>query len=270
MLPSPALDSLHTIQRPAPAEPRITTTCKRRAARIARAQQPAGLRIAGFTPLTTVDFPGELAAVVFCHGCPWQCRYCHNAHLLGDEDLAPIAWADIRAFLEQRRGLLDAVVFSGGEPTVQGDLATAMAKVKALGFKVGLHTGGPAPERLARLLPWLDWVGLDIKALPEDYTAITGVAGSGERAWASLQQLLAASVALEVRTTLMPGWRFAEELRPLMDRLAAAGVTRYALQALRAATVRDPAIAGAGDVNPPAAAVDYGTARFADFVVRGT
>ncbi|MBK1699540.1 anaerobic ribonucleoside-triphosphate reductase activating protein [Thiococcus pfennigii] len=265
MLPSPPLDSLH----PVPAEPRIAATCKRQAVPSTCDAQPAELRIAGFTPLTTVDYPGELAAVVFCHGCPWQCRYCHNAHLLADEDLAPIAWADIRAFLEQRRGLLDGVVFSGGEPTVQGDLATAMAEVKALGFKVGLHTGGPAPERLARLLPWLDWVGLDIKALPEDYPAITGVAGSGERAWASLHQLLAAGVALEVRTTLMPGWRFAEELRPLMDRLADAGVTRYALQALRAATARDPAIATAGDITPPAAAIDCGATRFADFIVRG-
>ncbi|MBI3069525.1 MAG: 4Fe-4S cluster-binding domain-containing protein, partial [Betaproteobacteria bacterium] len=74
------------------------------------------LRVGGLVPLTTTDYPGRLAAVVFCQGCPWRCGYCHNPHLLPARRTAPIAWHAVRDFLERRRGLLDAVVFSGGEP----------------------------------------------------------------------------------------------------------------------------------------------------------
>lgn len=227
------------------------------------------LRITGLTRLTTVDYPGELAAVVFCQGCPWRCRYCHNGHLLADDgQQEKLAWAEVRQFLSQRRGLLDGVVLSGGEPTMQRGLSQAMSEIKSMGFKIGLHTGGPYPERLAGLLPWLDWVGLDIKALPEGYPAITGVPGSGERAWTSLHQLLQAGLPLEVRTTLMPGWDFDHDIRPLMDRLAAVGVTHYVLQTMRARLARDPGIAIGGDAAPPSEARAYGIERFARFAVR--
>ena len=84
------------------------------------------LRIGGFTRLTTIDYPGELAAIVFCQGCPWRCRYCYNTDLLDARTDGLIPWSDIRGFLEQRIGLLDGVVFSGGEPTAQGALDAVM------------------------------------------------------------------------------------------------------------------------------------------------
>jgi len=202
-----------------------------------------GLRVGGLTPLTTVDYPGELAAVVFCQGCPWRCRYCHNGHLLPSRAEALIPWGEILGFLEARRGLLDAVVFSGGEPTLQPALGEAMAEVRALGFKVGLHTSGAYPGRLRRLLPLLDWVGLDIKALPQDYPAITGVPGSGERAWESLAFLRAARVPLQVRTTPLPGRERPEDLQPLRDRLAALGVRGHRIQPCRTERILDPGLA---------------------------
>ena len=90
-------------------------------------------------------------------------------------------------------------MFSGGEPTLQRGLPDAVREVRELGFKVGLHTAGCYPERLDELLPALDWVGLDIKALPQDYAALTGVPGSGERAFESLQFLVESGVAHEVQ-----------------------------------------------------------------------
>jgi pyruvate formate lyase activating enzyme len=188
------------------------------------------LRIGGLTPLTTLDFPGELAAVVFCQGCPWRCRYCQNVDLLAArrDDLIP--WSRVRDLLDRRGGLLDAVVFSGGEPTLQAALPTAMAEVKTRGFKVGLHTAGTYPERLRPVLPYVDWVGLDIKALPEDYPAVTGIPGSGTAPWQSLGFLLDAGVALEVRTTPMPGLDSADYLDRLVQRVGAAGVRDYVLQ----------------------------------------
>ncbi|WP_295428840.1 anaerobic ribonucleoside-triphosphate reductase activating protein [uncultured Thiodictyon sp.] len=201
------------------------------------------LRVGGLIPLTTVDYPGELAAVVFCQGCPWRCRYCHNAHLLPPRAAGLIPWAQVRAFLEGRRGLLDAVVFSGGEPTLQPALGAAMTQARALGFKVGLHSSGAYPARIEALLPLLDWVGLDIKALSADYPTITGVPGSGERAWASLRLLLAAGVPLQVRTTPMPGRDRPADLAPLRERLAALGVREHRVQPCRTGHTLDPTLA---------------------------
>jgi pyruvate formate lyase activating enzyme len=201
-----------------------------------------GLRVGGLTPLTTVDYPGELAAVIFCQGCPWRCRYCHNGHLLPARAEGLTPWADVRGFLETRRGLLDAVAFSGGEPTLQRGLETAIREVRSLGFKVGLHTSGAYPRRLSRLIALLDWVGLDIKALPEDYPDITGVPGSGERAWESLGLLLDAQVPLQVRTTPLPGHGNPAELLALCERLAGAGVMEHRIQDCRVAQAYDPSL----------------------------
>ncbi|WP_121941583.1 anaerobic ribonucleoside-triphosphate reductase activating protein [Acidovorax sp. 100] len=188
------------------------------------------LRVGGLTPLTTIDFPGRLAAVVYCQGCPWRCSYCHNPELLDATAPAAMPWPQMRVFLESRRGLLDGVVFSGGEPTLQAALPAALAEVRAMGFATGLHTGGMYPERLAGLLPLLDWVGLDIKGPQHRYDAITGVPGSGGRAWESLGLLVASGVAYECRTTWHAGLFPTEELQVLGNTLANAGAVRWKLQ----------------------------------------
>ena len=180
--------------------------------------------------MTTIDYPGELAAVIFCQGCPWSCRYCHNSHLLPRSGDDLIEWASVIDFLKQRQGLLDAVVFSGGEPTLQRDLKPAIQQVRSMGFKIGLHTAGAYPSRLAELLPLVDWVGLDIKALPEGYETLTGVSGSGEKAWESLQLLVASGVAYEVRTTVHPELLPAADLETLESRLRAIGAANHQLQ----------------------------------------
>jgi len=197
------------------------------------------LRIGGLTPLTTTDYPGYLAVVVFCQGCPWRCGYCHNPHLIPATVNQRIDWDEVMRFLERRRGLLDAVVFSGGEPTLQAGLAVAMHIVRNLGFKVGLHTAGIYPARLARLLPLLDWVGLDIKAPFADYARITGVPGSGDNAEVSLELILKSSVAYECRTTVHRSFFDAETLIKLAQALKKKGVRHYALQACRSANSFD-------------------------------
>lgn len=152
-----------------------------------------------------MDWPDRLTATVFLRGCPWRCPYCHNPDLLtADRTGADIPWPDVLAFLDRRRDLLDGVVFSGGEPTAQRALADAVRAVRALGFAVGLHTAGPWPDRLAAVLPGLDWVGFDMKAPFEDYDRITGVPGSGGRARESLCRLIDSGVPFEVRLTVHP------------------------------------------------------------------
>jgi pyruvate formate lyase activating enzyme len=206
------------------------------------------LRVGGMTPFTTIDYPGELAAVVFCQGCPWRCRYCQNTGLLDAGTQAPMRWEDVSAFLERRAGLLDAVVFSGGEPTLQRGVDAAVAQAHTLGFKVGLHTAGCYPERLEKLLADIDWVGLDIKTLPEHYRELTSVKGSGAAAWASLEQVLGSRVNYEVRVTVHPELLPADRLDDLLYRLSQAGVSRLALQRCRTTTLPDAELIG--DVPP--------------------
>lgn len=188
------------------------------------------LRIGGLTPLTTIDFPGRLAAVVFCQGCPWRCGYCHNTHLIPPRGPQALPWSQVLEFLASRRGLLDGVVFSGGEPTLQALLPDAMREVRAMGFQVALHTAGMYPERLASVLPLVDWIGLDIKGPAHRYDAITGTPGSGSRVMASLDLVVASGVEYECRTTWDPELFSEDELASLVGTLAARGVRHWALQ----------------------------------------
>ena len=192
------------------------------------------LHVGGFTPLSLSDWPGQLAAVVFCQGCPWRCRYCHNPHLLPRRAVTSLAWQDVLAFLGRRRGLLDAVVFSGGEPTLQAGIAGAMREVKEMGFRVGLHTAGIYPRRLKALLPLTDWVAMDIKAPFEEYAVTTGARASGNAAFESMQLILASGIDHEFRTTVHPALLTPKSLTTLAHALAKSGVRNYVLQEFRA------------------------------------
>lgn len=202
----------------------------------------AGLRIGGLTRLSTCDWPGELVATIFTQGCPWRCSYCHNPSLIPAGTAGSVTWSEILAFLERRRGLLDGVVFSGGEPTLQAGLPAAMKDVRALGFGVGLHTGGAYPERLAELLPLVDWVGFDVKADFAGYEVVTGVARSGAKAAESLRRLLASGVAYEVRTTVHPRLMDSHALDHLAAQLQRLGVSTYVVQGFRTTGCEDEAL----------------------------
>lgn len=165
---------------------------------------PAGpLKVAGVVPLSTVDYPGELALTVFTQGCPWVCSYCHNAALRAPDAPGGLAWERVRDMIRERRGFIGAVVFSGGEPTLQEGLADALRDVRALGFRTGLHTAGMLPDRLRKVLPLLDWVGLDIKArFDERYAQLTGDPNAADRVRESLAAIRESGVALQLRSTV--------------------------------------------------------------------
>lgn len=228
-----------------------------------------GLRVGGLTPLSTLDFPDRLSAVLFCQGCPWRCGYCHNPHLLQRRGQAEIPWEQVEGFLMRRRGLLDAVVFSGGEPTLQKDLPAAVRRVKALGFEVALHTAGAFPERLRRLLPSLDWVALDVKAPLPQYGAVTGVPGSGELVRRSLEMLALWGGAFEVRTTAHPSLLDDTSLLEIGHTLADLGVRRYALQRFRPEGCDDSDLRATADPRFPGAQVrDRLASLIPEFVLR--
>lgn len=203
----------------------------------------AELRIAGLSRFSTVDWPGRLVATVFLQGCPWDCRYCHNPDLIDPRGRGSTPWEAVAAFLGERRGLLDGVVFSGGEPTMQRALPDAVARTRGLGFDVGLHTGGAYPHMLDAVLPALSWIGLDVKAGADDYARVTGRGPSGRAALRSLDLVLAAQreraasrhpLGVEVRTTVHPDLIDDTRLGDLGELLADRGVRRWAIQRFRA------------------------------------
>ena len=201
------------------------------------------IQVGGLEKLSMVDWPGELAAVVFCQGCAWRCAYCQNPHLIPFTSTeAPVSWRAIAGWLETRRGLLDAVVFSGGEPTLQPGLADAMCAARDLGFQIGLHTGGPAPEQLARVLPLTDWVGFDFKAPFDRYVRVTGH-DHGARARESLRLLRAQRVASEIRTTWHPRLLTVEHLTEMAETLVAESCDEWVLQRFRANGCNDAELA---------------------------
>lgn len=224
---------------------------------IARSQAPKRaastrpLKVGGVTPFTATDFPGLLAAVVFVQGCPWRCGYCHNTHLQLRTRSGATPWLEVMRFLARRVGLVDAVVFSGGEPTSDPALADAIADARALGFKIGLHSAGTHPRRFERVLPLLDWVGFDVKAPFEHYERVTRIRDSGAQARRSLAALLASGIDYECRTTAHPTLLPDAELLRLAHQLSEIGVQKYVVQAFRKQGARDEALNAVGTAGYP-------------------
>lgn len=191
------------------------------------------IRLAGISPFTTIDFPKRRAAVLFLQGCGWHCSHCHSAWMQARERQPDTPdWPDALAWLADRRGLLDGVVLSGGEPLLQLDLPAAIGEIHSMGFEVALHTSGAYPERLAAILPTLAWVGLDFKMPFARYAELTGVA-AGEKVRAAMQALTAHGGSFEIRSTIDASIHNMATLQCMRDELLATSVklSHWVLQA---------------------------------------
>lgn len=193
------------------------------------------IKIGGIERFSIVDFPNKMSAVVFMQGCPWRCPFCHNTHLQSINADTNISWNKFVDFLKQRKGMLDAVVFSGGEPLVQAELSEAIKEVKDLGYEIGLHTGGFFPQRFKEILPLVDWVGFDIKAplTAERYKEITGGCADVTKVINSLTILCESGKNFECRTTCDPRFLNIDDLYQIANSLKDLGVKEYHLQKYR-------------------------------------
>lgn len=190
------------------------------------------LRLGGLVPWSSIDYPGQQAAVLFCSGCSWRCRYCHNSHLW--ESRSRISWPEVSEFLAKRHGLLDAVVFSGGEPLAQSAaVRSALIEVRRSGFGTAIHTAGVSPRRFAQVLPLVDWVGLDVKGPFSRYAAITQDHRSQHAARESLKMLLASGKPYELRTTVHPALLSHRDLMTLVAELRELGADHLTLKDFR-------------------------------------
>ena len=190
-------------------------------------------RVAGVVPFTSIDFPGCLAAVVFFQGCPLRCPFCHNPELQCYPGPQGQSWMETMDFLKGRVKRLDGVVFSGGEPLMAFEIIEKAKEVKALGFKLAIHTSGVYPDHLHAILPYVDWVGLDIKAPWDKYEELTGRPDMVGQVKESLQILLDSGIDFEARTTCDPRHLNPEDILTIAKDLKAQGVKTYALQKYR-------------------------------------
>jgi len=167
------------------------------------------MQIAGLVKNSVVDYPSKIAAVIFTPGCNLNCYYCHNRFLLSEETWGELlSEEDVLSFLEKRRKLLDGVVISGGEPTLQKDLKEFIRKIKSLDFAIKLDTNGTNPELLKDLINnrLIDYVAMDLKAPLQKYGQICGVDVPPilERIKESIKLLLTGQIDYEFRTTFVP------------------------------------------------------------------
>ncbi len=162
------------------------------------------MKLGGIAKMTLLDFPGRVACTVFTVGCGFRCPFCHNASLVTHPQ-GEIALADFFDFLKKRKGLLDGVCISGGEPLGHADLPDFIKEIRALGYAVKLDTNGAHPLGLIRLVEGglLDYVAMDIKNSPEKYAMTAGLGRMPEGVFESARFLLSGALPYEFRTTVV-------------------------------------------------------------------
>jgi len=177
------------------------------------------MKIGGFLPMTLSDYPGRIAAAVFTQGCNFRCPFCHNGTLLAtdppSDTLMPVD--RVVDFLDRRRECLDAVIVTGGEPTIQPDLPMFVNRIRRKGFKIKLDTNGSRPAVLRQLLAchMLDYVAMDIKAPPGKYARLTGTDAPIASITESIALLAESDTPCEFRTTYVPALLAADDLQQI-------------------------------------------------------
>ncbi len=189
------------------------------------------MKIAGLIKTSLIDYPGEVAAVVFTQGCNFRCGFCHNPDLIPIAE-GKITETEVLAFLASRKGKLDGVVITGGEPTLQSDSPDFTKKIKDLGLKVKLDTNGSNPKMLGGLIKGklVDYVAMDIKNSPDKYQETCGMAFNGNIK-ESIELIKESGLDYEFRTTVLPKYHNLADFEELGKAIMSA--KKYVVQGFR-------------------------------------
>ena len=185
----------------------------------------------GFQKMTMLDFPGYVACTVFTAGCNCRCPFCHNALLVTDINNDVIYTEDdILAYLNKRKGVIDGICISGGEPLMHDGIGDFIAKVKKLGMLVKIDTNGSFPEKLRELIAGgnVDYVAMDIKNSPAKYALTTDCQVDVEAIKKSVKLLLEGRVGYEFRTTVVKELHTLDDMAEIGEFIS--GADRYFLQ----------------------------------------
>lgn len=185
----------------------------------------------GLQKTTLLDFPTKVACTVFTGGCNFRCPFCHNASLVLGEDKTPdLPQEEFFRFLERRRGILDGVCVTGGEPLLQKDLIPFLQKIRDMGLAVKLDTNGSAPDRLAEILRVVppDYIAMDIKNSREKYAMTCGLPSFPEGVEQSIDRIMNSGIPYEFRTTVVRELHTVADIKSIARRIT--GARHYYLQ----------------------------------------
>jgi pyruvate formate lyase activating enzyme len=200
------------------------------------------VEIKGIEKFSSRDFPGHISSTVFLGGCTFRCPYCHNADLVLRPETIPSMAADyFLSYLDGRKGWLEAICFTGGEPLLHEDIEDLIRVVRERGLLVKLDTNGSFPDRLEALLALglLDWVAMDVKAPLERYREVTRSTIDVERVVRSTDVIRASGVKHTFRTTVVPGLVGKDDVVKIGEWLN--GAEHYLIQQFVPQTTIDPA-----------------------------
>ena len=189
------------------------------------------MKIHGLQKMTLLDFPGRVACTVFLGGCDFRCPYCHNYELADGSAPPVMEEEELFAFLEKRRGLLDGVAVTGGEPCLRKDLPGFFRRIRDMGYPVKLDTNGAHPEMLRRLLSegLVEYVAMDIKNSPDKYALTAGLPALDlTPVRESVRLLMESGCAYEFRTTVVDEFHTEEDFGRIGEWIR--GAERYFLQ----------------------------------------
>jgi pyruvate formate lyase activating enzyme len=189
------------------------------------------MKIGGLQKVSLIDYPGLICAIIFLQGCNFKCSYCHNPELVDPGLFQPcIKEKDVLDFLNTRKGKLDAVTITGGEPTIQNNLIPFIKQIKKMGFAVKLDTNGSQPQVIKAFLneKMLDFIAMDIKAPLEKYEDIVNIPVNSDSIKESIKLILKAEIPYEFRTTVVQSQLVEKDILQ-MARLIS-GASRYVLQ----------------------------------------
>lgn len=187
--------------------------------------------IEGLQKLTLLDYPEKMACTVFTHGCNFRCPFCHNASLVIESASQRISIEELKEFFQKRKGILDGVCITGGEPLLQKDIKEFIELIKSYGYLVKLDTNGSYPEKLKELVGAgiLDYVAMDVKASPEKYSVLTGIDGFDITPISeSISFLKEGKVPYEFRTTVVKEFHEPEDFVKIGEWIK--GCDKYYLQ----------------------------------------
>ncbi len=205
------------------------------------------MRIGGLNSFSLSDFPSHVAAVVFTQGCNFRCPYCHNGSLIPMDPptSALIPLEEVFLFLEKRRGQLNGVVVSGGEPTLQPDISLFFYRVRSMDYQIKLDTNGSRPEALAELLleGLVDFIAMDIKAPFELYDRLTGVCAPKEQLEESIALIAQSGIDHEFRTTVVEPLLSERDLQAIQEMVPYG--SRHHFQEFRPENALDPVLRAA-------------------------
>jgi len=178
------------------------------------------MRISGFQKLTLVDYPGHTACIIFTQGCNFKCPFCHNSSLINTENNSnEIDEQVLFDYLDKRKGLIDGVCISGGEPLLQNDIVLFIKKIKGKGYKIKLDTNGSNPSVLNSLIEngLVDYVAMDIKNSFSKYETTSGVNVNISNIKKSIDVLKNSSIDFEFRTTIVKELHCYEDIKEILD-----------------------------------------------------